>query len=497
MIRYLCVSVTLLDPLFHGKRDGDQLEWPPSPMRLFQALLAGSRCGCHDSTWSQDEADAFHWLERQHPPRIIAPPAHRTTSYTLYVPNNDGDKEFERQERLTSKPVQAYQLDSNTRDPNAMQQILHYLWSIDEDDWDQASRHAQLLCQAARRIMALGWGIDQAVADGRVLTSSEAAALVGECWQPWRSHRPNQDKLRVPVQGSLDNLQGTYTSFLKRVSEQRYNPKHEFTCFNLIEYSGSQALPPRSYARFELPDGVAFLQQRINEVSAMLRSLCTDSQRYRNRQDFQQRFPETDSETYLAGHVNDAKHTPPRFSYLPLPTVGHEHADGLIRRLLIAEPYGGDGSYASWAQQRLRNQALRDNNGGERGLLLDLWRSTSQAMVDRYTGVSESWATVTPVVLPGFDDGNHAKAEKLFFKAMLQATIPLSALAEFTIRKAPFWPGSQHPQQYSVPAYHRHLPKWHVWLRFRKPIPGPLAIGAGRHYGLGLFASWPLKDRSS
>jgi CRISPR-associated protein Csb2 len=232
-------------------------------------------------------------------------------------------------------------------------------------------------------------------------------------------------------------------------------------------------------------------EERFISLTAMLRSLCTDDERYGNRRDFREQFPGTNPETYLAGHVNDSDHTPPRFSYLPLPTIGREHADGLIRRLLIAEPYGGDGSHAGWAQQRLRNQVLRDNDGNECGVLLGLWRTGSRAMVIRYAQPSECWATVTPVVLPGFDDGNHAKAEKLFLKAVHQAAIPLTSITEFAVRKAPFWPGSQHPRQYSVPVYHRHLPKWHVWLRFRESVSGPLSIGAGRHYGLGLFASWP------
>jgi CRISPR-associated protein Csb2 len=70
-----------------------------------------------------------------------------------------------------------------------------------------------------------------------------------------------------------------------------------------------------------------------------------------------------------------------------------------------------------------------------------------------------------------------------------QAGIPVEAVEAFTLRKAPFWPGAQHPRQYFAPDYLRHLSRWHVWVRFRQPVPGPLAIGAGRHVGLGLFAT--------
>jgi len=199
-------------------------------------------------------------------------------------------------------------------------------------------------------------------------------------------------------------------------------------------------------------------------------------------------FP-CDAETYVAGHIAEKNgDTPARFSYLPLPTIGHEHADGMIRRLLIAEPYGGDGSHARWAQRRLVNQSLRDHDGNERGILLELWRTTSERVVGDYVGEGKDWATVTPVILPGFDDGRQAKADKLVLKAVTQAGIPPGAVSDLAVRMAPFWPGSLHPRQYQRPNYLQHLPGWHVRLRFREPIPGPLALGAGRHCGLGVFA---------
>jgi len=88
-MKYLCISITFLDPLFHGQGDGYEPEWPPSPMRLFQALLAGARTGCRERAWSDAKAEAFRWLEKRDPPEIITPRVHRAPAYTLYVPNND------------------------------------------------------------------------------------------------------------------------------------------------------------------------------------------------------------------------------------------------------------------------------------------------------------------------------------------------------------------------------------------------------------------------
>lgn len=94
-----------------------------------------------------------------------------------------------------------------------------------------------------------------------------------------------------------------------------------------------------------------------------------------------------------------------------------------------------------------------------------------------------------PSSFPAYDDRDpRKKAPALFLKAAAQAGIPRAAIEDFGLRKAPFWPGSQHPRCYRRPDYLKPLTAWHAWIRFREPVQGPLAIGAGRHCGLGLFA---------
>lgn len=504
MTRHLCVSVTLLDPLFHGKGDDDEPEWPPSPMRLFQALVAGSRIGCRNAEWSDANAEAFRWLERREAPLIIGPAARRTAAHTLFVPNNDADKKFDRQERLTSKIVQPHRMVNGVFETEAAQ-TLHYLWAIAASEWAEARLHAELLCREARKLVALGWGIDQAVADGRILTDAEARSLHGWRWRAWHTHRPGQRMMRVPMANSLNDLGQVYTSFVNRIDGKRFNPPRQLTRFDSVVYLSAAALPPRHYAIFELPEGVAFRQEDTVAVAAMLRSLAC-------------RCAKTDShefpggpERYVAGHIRDDPSlrngaTPPRFSYLPLPTIGHEHADGMIRRVLIAESFGADGEHARWAQQRLRNQVLRDHDSRERGVLLDLWRRSSNEMLDRYVEEHNRWSSVTPVILPGFDDGKRAKAERLFLQAVRQAGLPGDCIIDFTLRKAPFWPGAQHPDCYRRPDYldsakNRRFSAWHVHLLLLERMAGPISIGAGRHCGLGVLAAFsgqsspPLRRR--
>jgi CRISPR-associated protein Csb2 len=362
-------------------------------------------------------------------------------------------------------------------------------------------------------LTTLGWGIDQAVGLGRILSSAEVQALPGQRWLPWDVPFGSEGRLMVPRPGSLDDLERAYEAFRDRLS-MKYPPgAREPRVFDTRVYlpvggqrhahrpnvpvSRSQeertplaALPPRRYAVFELPQGVAFRAEDVAKVAAMFRSLACRLA----KEEGPQSFP-GGTEVYVAGHVERGIHkTPPRFSYLPLPSIGHGHSDGMIRRLLIAEPFGGDGLHARWAKQRLRNGTLQDDHGNERGLLLELWRPTSRRVVELYVQESHCWYSVTPVILPGFDDGEQAKAERLFLKAIAQAGIPIGAVECIALRKAPFWPGGAHPRQYFVPEYMRHFSRWHVAVRFRRPLPGPVVIGAGRHVGLGVFAHpWPVE----
>ena len=457
-------------------------------MRLFQALLAGSRSGCRNTRWSEDERNplrtAFLWLERQAPPKILTPESKVASAYRLAVPNNDSDKEFDRQERLTIKhfrprrlAVQGHGCDS--------QATVHYLWAISAEDWPAARQYSEVLCGEAKHLMALGWGIDQVAGYGRILRDTEVSLLPGERWEPWPNDLSGNGKLRVPKEGSLKALEEVHEMFLARLSSAMPNPRLNRKGFDEVRYVGSASFPYRPYAAFEMPQGTSFRQEATIKVAAMLRSLAC---RNGNQRDFREQFRDG-TEVYLAGHVNGEKWTPPRFSYLPLPTIGHPNSDGMIRRLLIAEPSGGDGSRAKWAQRRLKGQVLRDIDGNERGRLFEIAGRRSENMINRYTSESRGWSTVTPVILPGYDDGKLAKAEKLFLQAIEQTDLSIDSITDLTMRKAPFWPQSQYPKHYQRPDYLRHLPGWHVTLTFRKLALGPLALGAGRHIGLGLMAN--------
>src|SRR5260221_14637714 len=87
---FLCLTTRFLASAYHGRADGGEPEWPPSPLRLFQALVSAATDGGGRALPS-DVDGALRWLERRLPPTIFAPPAGRGAAYRLSVPNNSMD----------------------------------------------------------------------------------------------------------------------------------------------------------------------------------------------------------------------------------------------------------------------------------------------------------------------------------------------------------------------------------------------------------------------
>ena len=123
------------------------------------------------------------------------------------------------------------------------------------------------------------------------------------------------------------------------------------------------------------------------------------------------------------------------------------------------------------------------------------------------------------MVLPGYDDpahyrrrlknGSDAEGQKrlldrlseridgLLRKAIVQAGFSqvLADHAELEWRKVGFWPGTDLADRYGVPDHLKRFPRYHFRIYWRdaqdRPIPvaGPVCLGGGRFYGLGLFAA--------
>ncbi len=103
---------------------------------------------------------------------------------------------------------------------------------------------------------------------------------------------------------------------------------------------------------------------------------------------------------------------------------------------------------------------------------------------------SQTWTTVTPVALPGSDDGLASKTSKLLAKMFNHAGYTPESVEELEYHRVPFIRGAEDAKRYrpSAPHHLANCTMYHMRIRWKFPMSGPIALGAGRHCGLGVFA---------
>ena len=492
MSHHLCISVTLLDGLFHGRNvETGEAEWPPSPYRFFQAMLAGAATG---EACPPDLLNVLRELEGLEPPAIIAPGAERGSSYTLYVPNNLDDllgKSWANGNDLSESPPFSRAEKVSTPHHLRDERTIHYIYDLTGRPRAERNGLISGTAAVASRLHTLGRGIDAACAVARVLDDQAVAKLPGQRY----SARPPESfagvLLRVPCVGLADDLIQCHTHFLDMIDGRRKANRREPTRFARRVYVDAESVQPRSFAAFDMVavdprdrrPRVSFRQQGTVAVAAMLRHTAWNAA----RADLGDWRTEQWAEQFVAGHgPHEAAESFSRLSYLPIPTL--DHADGMIRRAIIAETSGGDGRSARWAARRLSGLPLMCGDTKAEVAILRQVVPSKDRVFDLFLVESDRWQSITPVILPGFDDNSRAKALKLLTKCFEQAGIPLDLIADCEMQRSPWSRASAPTRSYQRSKRLEHLPAWHVRVYFKRRISGPLAVGAGRHRGLGLMA---------
>jgi CRISPR-associated protein Csb2 len=504
MSRHLVLSFRFLSPWFHGRADGGKPEWPPSPLRAFQAVVAAAaRAGTLEAT-----RHALSWLERHPAPRIMAPEAAESTvGYRLSVPHNAMDlvgKQWSRgaegnpAEHRTMKSVRPLSLPENA--------AVHYVWQVDDD-----GSVAIDIIRAVRGVVALGWGVDLVVGDGEVAETARVSELSAglKIWEPRSDGRR---ELRTPAGGTLADLEQRHTAFLARTSfaDPTLRPPPALSTFAITRYA--RADQPR------VPDVAGFTLMRVDSdnfrafevsrrgmaVAGMLRhAVRTAAERAG--------WDEARVNASVLGHGegNEA-----RLLLVPVPSI-EPRADGgervgAVRRVMVfsTDEQSGD---TAWAARVLGGIDLVDEKTGEIQAVLAA-TTRDDRMLRRYLSESSTWATVTPVVLPGHDDpgglreklrtakgGDEQKSlierlakrrEALVRKALRHAGLgdELAFSVVIETREEGFIAGVDKASRYLVPSHLASSPRIHVKLSWPASVAGPLCIGRGRFSGLGLFA---------
>jgi CRISPR-associated protein Csb2 len=454
-----------------------QENWPSSPARLFRALVAGSMTGIYRAHWHEAEP-ALRWLEGLPAPEILAAEARSGQPFRISVPNNDMDiaarewragRYYDAANLRTMKQIEPFLLAPGG--PH-----ISYTWrNIEIDEAKLAG-----LRHAVHYLHTLGWGIDMAFAEVSLGTD---AALAGN-YTRWVPAKSGEKLLPVPVGGSLTDLQETFHRFLTCLSPDGVNPDTRPSVYKLQAYS--DGIVRRECAIFELrrceddgpyskPAEVAML------IAAWMRHAVSEAL-------LQEGYRPALVNAVALGH-DDGEQPGWRISYLPLPSIGHQHADGRIRRIMITGPSDAAEGMIRLLASKFHGVTLTDDAG--KGMCR-LAAPENAKVTAWYTRRGNSWETVTPIVLHGHNASkgqiSNRKTERLLFQAFESAGFDPSDIEEMTFQPSPYWPNTGSARAFRVPVHLQAWPRYHVSLVFRKPIKGPVIVGLGRHYGIGTLA---------
>jgi CRISPR-associated protein Csb2 len=472
MASHLHITLRFFSARYHGE------EWPPSPARLFQALVAGAATGMPKEDWRHECRASLHWLESLDPPEILARRHILGKSYTSYVPNNSLK---EAASTKTSKQVKPKLLTSH--EPGNPDVVYH--WSV--PDADAAAQHLPALDRAASKLRALGWGIDFAAASA----SLDDAGITNKEFSLFTPDTRTGAVHKVPVVGLLDHLEECHSAFRSRISTQGVDPATRPTKFGISRYRNASELRGRRYLRFELlkENGNRFAArwEEAQTVAAWMRHAIGDAL-------LQEDVDEDWVNSYVKGHTSK-ENLGRRLSFLPLPSVTHSFSDGAIRRALLVEAPDATEAEAEILDLlsiKLPGLALHAEREAEpRAFLAPV--IDDQFVFPAYAGSGFNWTTVTPLVLHGHNTSRReisvVKTERLLLQAFDAAGFPERIIGQLFFQTAPYWAGTGAAAAIRVPAHLKEWPRLHVGVVFKECVKGPVLAGLGRHYGLGVFAT--------
>lgn len=510
MNNHLSLTVRFHDPLpqFHGRGDDGEPEWPPSPLRLFQALVCAAARRWRDEQFQGFVRPALQWLESIQPAVVVPATAGKSYGYRMYVPNNSGDLMTAAWARGDTDTTMAkFRVEKDVRPINLESDAVRFLFPI----VNETCPHFGVLQATARAITHLGWGIDMVGGDAEVLTESQVAELPGEIWRA--SSEQSGTPLRVPKAGTLDALVEKHQKFLGRISADGFKPVPPLSAFRVVHYRRATEPPQRQFAAFSIlkPDASGMRSfdtpRSTRDVAGMVRHALALAAR-------DQGWTEEQINTFVHGKSSDGfsrssgDTSPDRFQYLPLPTINHALGRvESIRRVLIATP-PHCGRQTAWARRAMAGAELI-NDVGVGGMLTIL--PASDWVLRQYIDKSRTWSTVTPVILPGYDDPDHLRRklkqgvdaqtqkrylerlhdriDELLRKAFRQAgySSEVTDRLELEWSEVGFRAGVDLASRYLPPQNLNSAPRIHVRVRFPNRTLGPIAVGSGRFRGFGLF----------
>ena len=509
-MRCLLIAVRFHDGRYHGAGD-----WPPSPARLFQALVAGAARG---RTLADGDRKALEWLEALDAPVIAAPSMRTGQGFRNYVPNNDLDAVGGDLRRISE--IRAPKM-IRPRLFDAAQSLL-YAWFFPAGE--SGETHARAVAAIAEKMYQLGRGVDMAWGSTEVVAADEAEARLAR--HGGALHRPGRvgggAPFPCPERGSLRGLEERFRANQRRFTAAGGRGERLFSQapkprFRTVPYD---CPPVRQLFDLRRPGDAESATNFAWPLAETVALATTVRDRAAAR--LKKALPADEAliDRVLVGRDATEADKALRVRIVPLPSIGHVQADRQIRRILVEIPPNCPLPAGPIVERGFSGLHLgMDPATGEiveenRPVLTP---ATDDSMLRHYSIGPSRWArlwrSVTPVALsqvaarrridparlgdPAQQKGaverleEERRATRAVVQAVRHADLTVRALT-VRVQREPFAARGERAETFAVETRFAKQRLWHVEIAFIEPVPGPLILGDGRYLGLGLLA--PMND---
>ena len=483
----------------------NKAEWPPHPDRVFMSLVAS----WGESEKHAGEADALRWLESQNPPEVFFPDSMPRSDFRSFVPVSGNSEKIE--DVLSHKKTKVLDINSSIKRkersfsasilPDGDHKI-HFLWRNSEPSQDIRDDLYRLAC----RVSHIGHSM-----------SLVRVAVVAEM-KHGSSNRYVQDDdgyyfLRCPYAGRFDSLTSEFEMHANRLGIRfEWRPDIAPT-YKYKEYGISP--PPRSAM------GNEWLILSCHGDVPVMETFPRVAKKMRDAIMSHTKNPISE---IISGHNADGTILQkPHLAIVPMANVGWKnYSDGRLLGMALVLPKKSNYGTTERRQllqavsKLLESDKLRDkdqpsNDAPNReGLEMNphgritLRRDDglrSSLRPDRYVTKAKTWVSATPVVLDQHPKKNHS-AEEIIVRSCVNIGFPRPDMVKVSRYSMVSGAPAAYLARKSIKGWLSPKPEMfdnrfvcHVMLSFTAEICGPVIIGAGRYYGMGLCLPYDSQER--
>lgn len=444
-----------------GSQTHSYAEWPPSPARLFAALVAGGGSGQHNRIHTDDSE--LLALEQAPPPLIIASAEDDVRFSTIeerYVVIDKSAKGA-----VQNYPARVAQVARPGDRTAPLCPFITYAWPEIELTPDELTN----LRRRAARVGYLG-AADSPV---RLLVNQPTDEDRRVVWSP---DDGGTAPVAVPYPGYLGELDRAFSRFRAGIPPRASSLRRVRVNYRPGRAPESDG-PAPSVIWCQFDRGVNY--RRVLAVAEALRGATMRSY---DRLGFGPPPPVLDGH----GLPKGSQHA----RFLPLPDVGHAYARGRILGAAIVLPADTPEEEVERVRVAVGMISHLRLRGGEsrRIELRDLgaarpWATNPRRWLRR----SVRFASAFPVVHERF--GRVSESNVLDSVAPWFVNAGLPEPVSVRLSRVPFFEGLPRLEAREVwrPGSTDRYPFSHIVAEFDQPLQGPFAVGRGRSFGLGLM----------